>query len=103
MSILTDINTEHNRKSFTVEHLFILIKLSIKQKKIFEIQKNMSEPKKKKKVKLRKKITESRKKGNFESFWRWRLSASIQIRFIQIILFLFKNVNFICKSPIFMQ
>lgn len=48
MSILTDINTEHNRKSFTEEHLFILIKLSIKQKKIFEIQKNMSEPKKKK-------------------------------------------------------
>ena len=30
-------------------HLFILIKLSIKQKKFFEIQKNMSEPKKKKK------------------------------------------------------
>ena len=55
MSILTDINTEHNRKSFTVEHLFILIKLSIKQKKIFEIQKNMSEPKKKKKIKLKKK------------------------------------------------
>ena len=62
MSVLTDINTEHSRKSFIVEHLLILIKLSIKQKQFFEIQKNISEPKKKKNLKLRKKITESRKK-----------------------------------------
>lgn len=68
MSILTVINTEHNRKSFTVEHLFILIKLSIKQKKIFEIQKNMSEPKKKKKMKLRKKLLNRKKKAILKVF-----------------------------------
>ena len=74
MSILTDINTEHNRKSFTVEHLFILIKLSIKQKKIFEIQKNMSEPKKKKKNEIKKKNYWIEKK---RQFWKFLAMAAI--------------------------